>query len=226
MRHGVARIAVEARAALGDLTAWPAVATGVPREARVGGLALWPLVGLGLGAVAAGVTRATAPLGVIVASGLAVVVRELCVGRRGRPAALGWAGTLVATAAEIAALATLAPPARVTALLLAPMVGRWAAVVQCYGGVPAAPDPDAPWIGRARFREFGAASVIAIGGMLVALDAVGLLAVLVAAGVMLAVRLVAYRRTGGMPARLVRATAALVEVAVVLVLAAIGGLVS
>jgi cobalamin synthase len=219
----------EVRAALGDLTVLPAHAS---RDARVGGLAAWPLVGLGLGAVAASVSWLVAPLDAVAASALAVVARECCVGRRGRPAALGWAGTLVTTVVEIAALATLAPGGRDTALLVAPMVGRWTAVVQCYGGVPDTPDPEAPWIGRARFREFGAASVVAIGGMLVWLDAVGLLVVLVAAGVMLGVRLAAYRRTSrdsgggrGMSARLVRATAALVEVAAVLVLAGVGRLV-
>ncbi len=212
----------EVRAALGDLTVLPADAS---REARVGGLAVWPLVGLALGAVAAGVSWLVLPLDGVAPSALAVVVREACVGRRGRPAALGWVGALVTTLVEVAALATLTPSARGTALLVAPMVGRWTAVVQCYGGAPDTPDPEAPWIGRARFREFGVASVVAIGGMLVWLDAVGLLVVLIAAGVMLGVRLAAYRSSRGMSARLVRATAALVEVAAVLVLAGVGGLV-
>jgi cobalamin synthase len=215
----------EVRAALGDLTAWPA-RDGVAREARVGGLVVWPLVGLALGGVAAAVASATIGLGALPASALAVVVRELCVGPRRRLAALGWPGALATTAVEVWALASLSPQARSTALLLAPMVGRWAAVVQCYGGVPARPEPDAPWIGRARFREFGVASVVAIGGMLVALDAVGLLATLVAAGTMLAMRLAAYRWTGGMRGRLVRATTDLVEVAVVCVLAGVGRLLS
>jgi cobalamin synthase len=212
----------EVRAALGDLTVLPAHAS---REARVGGLAVWPLVGLALGAIAAGVSWLAEPLDAFAASALAVVARECCVGRRGRPASLGWAGTIVTTIVEVAALATLASGARATALLVASMVGRWTAVVQCYGGVPDTPDPEAPWVGRARFREFGVASVVAIGGMLVWLDAVGLLVVLVAAGVMLGVRLAAYRRGGGMSARLVRSTASLVEVAAVLVLAGVGRLV-
>lgn len=212
----------EARAALGDLTVLP---SAVSREARVGGLAVWPLVGLGLGAIAAGVAALVEPFGAATASALAVAAREAVAGRRGRLGALGVVGALIATLVEIAALASLAPAARGTALLLAPMVGWWTAVVQCYGGVPETPDPDAPWIGRARFREFGTASVIAIGGMLVWLDAVGLLVILVAATVMLAMRLAAYRGGGGMRARLVRATAALVGVAAVLVLAGIGRLV-
>lgn len=212
----------EARAALGDLTVFSPV---VGREARLGGLALWPLVGLALGAVAVGAASLASPLGAVGASTIAVLVREACLGARGRPAALGRAGAVVVTSLEIAALGTLPAAARATALLVAPMLGRWTAVVQCYGGAPAASDPDAPWIGRARFREFGIASVVAIGGMLVGLDAVGLLVVLVAAGVMLVVRLAAYRRGGGMRASLVRATASLVEVAAVVVLAAVGRLV-
>jgi hypothetical protein len=69
----------------------------------------------------------------------------------------------------------MAPPARTLALVVAPMLARWAAVVQCYGGLPR---PGATGMallaGRARFREFGIASVTALGTTLILLDAVGL----------------------------------------------------
>jgi cobalamin synthase len=106
-------------------------------------------------------------------------------------------------------------PARTTALLLAPMLGAWAIVVQAYGGAPIhARGPAAALVGRARFREFGWASVVALGTTLAVGEAIGLLLVLVASLTTLGVRVYAYRRLGGLTGRLLAATRDLVETAV------------
>jgi hypothetical protein len=105
--------------------------------------------------------------------------------------------------------------------VLAAALGRWAVVVQCYGGQPAATGDTSPLVGRARFREFGVASVTAIGGALVVLDALGLLAVLGAALATVILRTVAYRRGTGLGQTALERTESLVEAVVLAVLAGV-----
>ena len=123
------------------------------------------------------------------------------------------------------ALLSLTPAARLLALVVAPMLARWAVVVQCYGGRAA---PDAAGIatlaGRARFREFGIASVTALATTLVLLDAVGLAIAVTCALATLAIRVLAYRRAAGLGDDALEATAALVEALAILLLASIGSL--
>jgi cobalamin synthase len=130
---------------------------------------------------------------------------------------------LVALSARVVSLAALPPPSRTVALLVAPMLGAWAIVVQCYGGVPDADGPTA-LVGRARFREFGWASVTALGVTLALGDAVGLVLILVAAAATVALRVHAYRRLGGLTRRLLAATRALVETVVLGTLGALARL--
>jgi cobalamin synthase len=105
------------------------------------------------------------------------------------------------------------------ALALASMLGAWAITVQCYGGAPAGvPGTGAALVGRARFREFGWASLGALGVALAAGDAAGLVVVLVAAAVTVGVRVWAYRRLGGLTGHLLMATRELVETAVLVTL--------
>jgi cobalamin synthase len=129
-------------------------------------------------------------------------------------------GLVVAAAA---ALAAMPPPGRTVALLLAPTLARWAMVVQCHGGrgTPARA-PATAIVGRASFREFGIASVTALGAALVLADARGLAAAMGAAGIMLGMRVLAHRRLDGVSGRLVAATGGLVELEVLVVLAALG----
>ena len=83
-------------------------------------------------------------------------------------------------------------------------------MVQCYGGAPL--DPTAPTaIGRARFREFGGASVVALGLALSVGDLAGLLVALSAALVTVGLRLWLYRRLGGLTGRLITAAGEVVE---------------
>jgi hypothetical protein len=205
----------EIRAAIGTATAWRRAADGLALPTRVAGLAWLPLVG-GLVGVAAATANAfgamlTLPAGVV----SAVVVLELLAGRRLTPAG--------GVAAAVKAVALLAVPGagRVVALVLAPALGRWAVVVQCYGGRPASGAAASPLVGRARFREFAMASVSAIGGALVALDALGLLAVLSAALVTVGLRTVVYRRGAGLTQAWLERTETVVEAVVLAVLAGV-----
>lgn len=204
----------ELRAAIGTATVWRRLAAGQPLPVRVAGLAYLPLMGacIGLVAAVAGASLAArAPLG---GATLAVGLLEVLSGR---------AATLLggfALLAKVEALAQLPVAAWTTALLLAPALGRWAVVVQCYGGRPVPGDDGSPLVGRARFREFGAASVSAIGGALVALEALGLVAVVLSAFVTVALRMLAYRRAAGLARPWLERTETLVETVVLAVLAA------
>jgi adenosylcobinamide-GDP ribazoletransferase len=141
-------------------------------------------------------------------------------GLRGAPAAAGVAVAVAALVLRALAAALLAAPARTTALVLAPMLGAWAIVVQCYGGTPAhARGTAGTLVGRARFREFGWASVVALGVTLATGEAIGLAVVLAASLTTIGVRIFAHRRIGGLTGRLLWATRELVETAVLGILA-------
>ena len=239
-------VGAELRAAVGLITAAHGLARTARREALAGGLAFLPLVGLGVGAVAALaatlVARWLPPVaglvGVAVLMALtslrpvlavAVVAEALLVpgpaatvlGRlRAGP---GVAGAAVATAMvglKTWAAILLPPSMRTWALVFAPMLGAWAVTVQCYGGSPVlARGVAAALVGRARFREFGLASLCALGVVLVAADAVGLMVAIVAAMLTVGVRLYVHHRVGGLTGRCLLATRELVETAVLVVLA-------
>jgi len=114
---------------------------------------------------------------------------------RAAPSWRGLAFAIAAIAARAAAAVALPDPARTTGLLVAPMLGAWGIVVQCYGGTPVhARGSATALIGRARFREFGWASVVALAGTLAVGEPIGLVLVLTASLTTVAVRVYA---TGG-----------------------------
>jgi hypothetical protein len=212
------QIVAEWRAAaalgLGRRGAWAAL----PAAARVGGLAWLPAVGLGVGVVAVVAARALGPLGgAWGAAAGAVLVLGL---------ASPWrAGAALHAALRFLALGATPPAFWAVALVLGPALGRWALVVQCYGGAAeASAEPFAALAGRAGFREFGWASVIALGAALGLGEAVGLaVAVVLALGVV-AGRVAVYRRAGRFDARALDATSALVETSALVLLALSGRL--
>jgi adenosylcobinamide-GDP ribazoletransferase len=239
----------EMRAAVGCLTALGPPANA-PRDALAGGLAFYPVVGLALGGVAAAVasavglasTRAAGPAGVLAlvfvsgGRGTCALAATTALLRRGAPSArlarlrdaptpAGVALAAAVLALRAVATAVLPAPARTTALLLAPMLGAWAIVVQCYGGTPAhARGVAAALVGHARFREFGWASVVALGVTLATGEAIGLVVVLAASLTTVGVRVFAHRRIGGLTGRLLWATRELVETAVLGILALVAGI--
>jgi adenosylcobinamide-GDP ribazoletransferase len=231
----------ELAVAVGLLTVARGLASGASRETLAAALAFYPLVGLALGAVAAVSAAliapfapgAAGPIGVLVLAALggvrgplglaaaagALVVRgdppRVLARWRARPRAAGLTLAVMALTARALAAATLPPPARASALLVAPLLGAWAIVVQCYGGSPGhARGPAAPQVGRARFREFGWASLTAFAVTLTLGEAVGLLVVVTAALVTVGIRVWAHRRVGGLTGRLLAATREVVETAV------------
>ena len=245
-RAPVMSMAAEARAAIGCLTPWRRAALAATPAALAGGLAFYPAVGLALGAVAAGTARAVAAVQPSLAGAAGVLALEVLSGGRPRralagaadafvrpgapavvierlratPKPTGWIVAVAALVAKIVAVTALPAPARTGALLVAPMLGRWATVVLCYGGAPThARGTAAALVGRARFREFGAASVTAFAVTLSLADAVGLVLVVSAALVTVGLRLWAYRRIGGLTGRLLIASGEVVETMVVALLA-------
>jgi adenosylcobinamide-GDP ribazoletransferase len=239
----------ELRAAVGCLTA---LGPGTDGPAVLaGGLALYPVVGLALGTAAAAAAAAVGTLAPAAAGPAGVLVLTALGGSRGplglaataeallrpgtpaavlarlraRPAAPGIAVATAALATRAAAAAALPAPARTTALLLAPMLGAWAVVVQCYGGAPFhARGAAAALVGRARFREFAWASVVALGVTLSIGEPIGLVLVLVASLTTVALRLYAHRRLGGLTGRLLAATRESVETAVLVTMAVLAAL--
>jgi adenosylcobinamide-GDP ribazoletransferase len=238
----------ELRSAIGGLTLLGRATHGAPADVLAAGLAFYPLAGLASGVVAALAAGAiggllpwaAGPLGVLVLGALSgargwygVAAALAALGRpgdeaaalarlRSRPGPIALAAAAGLVAMKMLAAAALAPAARAPALLLAPMLGAWAIVVQCYGGAPRrARGRAAQLVGRARFREFGWASMTAIGATLAVGQAIGLALVVVAALTTLALRVAAHRRLGGLSGRLLAATAELVET---VVLVGLGGL--
>jgi hypothetical protein len=188
---------------------------------RVQGLAWMPAVGAAVGVLAALAAAAIGAIAPVPAAALAAVL----VLRAAGGGAAGVPNEVAAGLVEWLAIVSLAPAPRNVALVAAPMLARWASVVQCYGGT-ARPGATglAALAGRARFREFAIASVTALGTALVALDAVGLAVAVACALVTLGVRLVAYRRRGGIDDGAMNATSALVETSALVVLALVGSL--
>ena len=193
------------------------VVAGRPVADRVEELAWLPAAGLFLGGIVGVVDSAVpAPWSGLVGAILLAVAH-------GPPRR--WGLRVGAVLASAAALLTVAPAARMLALVVAPMLARWAVVVQCYGGRAA---PDAAGIaalaGRARFREFAVASVTALVITLVLLDAVGLAIAVACALATLAIRVLAYRRAAGLGEAALEATATVVETLVIVLLSSIGSI--
>jgi adenosylcobinamide-GDP ribazoletransferase len=242
--------AAEARAAIGCLTPFRRLQVDATPAALAGGLAFYPAVGLATGAVAAGAAQAIGVLWPSLAGAAGVLGLEILSGGRPRralagaadaligpgapavvlerlraaPRATGWGVAVAALVGKIAAATALPAPARTVALLVAPMLGRWAIAVLCYGGAPThARGTAAALVGRARFREFGVASVTAFAVTLSLADAVGLVLVVTAALATVGLRLWAYRRIGGLTGRVLVGAGEVVETAVVVLLALLAG---
>jgi hypothetical protein len=169
-----------------------------PATERVAGLAWLPVAGLVVGLVAASAAAVATRLAPAAGAVAGAAVLAVALGPPRRPAL-----RLAVAGVELGALLAMTPAARAIALVVAPMLARWAAVVQCYGGV-AAPGAAglAALAGRARFREFGIASVTALGTS--------------------AIRVLAYRRHAGIDDDALNATSALVETSALVLLASIG----
>jgi hypothetical protein len=208
------RVLAEVDAALRDLTLLGRRRSPTGPAARGPALAWYPLVGLGLGAIAAAVAAALAPYAPGPAGPVGVALLALLSGQRSP-------GVLAGAAVRAVVAALLPPGALAAALLLAPMLGAWAVTVQCYrGGRRPAADAE-EGVRRAGFREFGWASVTAFGVTLAVGDLVGLVVVVAAALVTVALRVVASRRASP-TRRLLAVSRDVVETTTFVVLALLG----
>ena len=204
-------------------------------RARLGESALFfPLVGLALGAMlvtldvaGAGASRPARDVFLVavlvLASGgrhLGALVREIAwiTGSRG----FGVAAAIGVLAVKLLALGSIAVSLRATALLLAPMLARWAMVVTAFGARARPGAPPAALIGSMTFREFALASVSAMALALVLADARALVAVLTLAAATIGTRLVAHRAAGGIDGDLVGAVPEVAEALVLIVFAMLG----
>ena len=109
---------------------------------------------------------------------------------------------------------------RESALLLAPMLGRWAIVVLAFGSLPARSDGVGFTMVRSlTFREFGIATVLALWVTLAGTAARGLVAALVVASVTIGCRILAHRKLGGVTGDVLGAIGELTEALVLAVFA-------
>jgi hypothetical protein len=181
--------------------------------ANSGALAWLPLAGAALGLLAAGIAIALGRWSSVLGGAAGLGVLRVLEGPR---ASRLWLGLL---ALETVVLVRAPVATQAVALVLAPALGAWSRVVQCHGGRPASGSERHPLVGRATFREFGLASVLAIGGALAAFDALGLVAVLAAVIPTLLLRATFHARLDGMPAWGPVASARIAEAVVIVVLA-------
>lgn len=238
----------ELQAAVTHLTP---VALGAARftpEETGGSLLFYPAVGLALGVVTALVSGAVASVAGTPWGGV-VAVSLLEAWSRGRnrrslaasavlflpgdpasrvaalqqkPSVLGRAVAVAALAIKLSSAVRLSAPLLWAACLLAPLLGRWAMVVQAHGGRrDYARGLGAQLVGRADFREFAIASVTAFLVAMSSGRAVGLLLLVVSGLVTLGVRVLVTWRIGGFTGRLLGATAEMIET---VVFAVMGGL--
>ncbi|MHB8383376.1 MAG: adenosylcobinamide-GDP ribazoletransferase [Candidatus Binataceae bacterium] len=231
------------------LTLWPILnddARGTPDE-RMRALELAPFIGFAAGIVLAVIDRALAPLlsfgtrSVAVLAiafaamlglpsrGIADTAEAFRNGARVGPTGLsriGPLGAVVAIAAfalEAIALARITNPAgRTSAIVMSQMLGRFAIVPVAYGLRPLERwGLGLPYEIPLTFREFGVASVIALGLTTVLYQNIGLIVVVAFAIAVLLMRLAFSRRLGGAAGYTLGGASAIAELAVLATVAAL-----
>jgi hypothetical protein len=217
-------------AALGTLTALPFERADPQGAAFARASLFFPVTGLAIGAVLVSVERLLAThLPAALAAVLLIVAWE----------ALGGFGALAAWVAARRALETSsrvgtaviglllaikaaglyhAGPVRAAALLFAPTLGCWAIVVLAVGARAAAA-PTHKYNTGIAFREFAVTSVFTFATLFLLGEATGVLLTVWAGMLTLSVRVLLHRWPGGVSWAWLQAGRALVETAVVLLLA-------
>lgn len=195
-----------AAAAADSIPGLPAPLRGVLAVLVLGALSRWS-GWRGVGLVAGALPQAASRPAALEAMG------------RENPGPLGWAIASLLVAAKLGALWSPGP-LQPWALLFAPMLGRWALVIAAFSARLARPGAPGPrFAAGITFREFGWASVIAVGVSLVFLEAIGLVVALGAAAVSIVLRLVWHRWLGGINPPTLRASGEIVEVAALMLFA-------
>ncbi len=231
------------------LTLWPILkddARGTPEE-RMRALEFAPVIGLVIGVVLAVVDRALAPFLSLDARsitvlaiafvamlglpmrGIADIAEALRQGARVGPTGLSRIGPLGAAVAigtfalEAIALAQITSPAgRASAIVMSQILGRFAIVPVAYGLRPLERwGLGLPYEVAVTFREFGVASVIALGLTTVLYQNIGLIVVVAFAIAVLLMRLVFSRRLGGVAGYTLGGASAIAELTVLATVAAL-----
>jgi cobalamin synthase len=203
------------------------------RAAVARGALFFPLFGAASGAVVAEVLSMVGPVSPWVRWVLPVILLGVISGGRpaldffrfvggGRWGALLLAGLL---GAEAWAFGSLEGNLRVIALVLAPMLARWAYVVQAYGSLPAKSDGFASMMVRhMQFTQFATASVCAMALSLMLINALGTLVLFLVASMTILLRIFTHSRQGGVSGVSLGAGAFLAEVAVVVLVGGVARL--
>ncbi len=134
-----------------------------------------------------------------------------------------WLVAIAVIGLELVCLASIAhAPARARAMVLAMMLSRWAMVPIAYGLRPLdASGLGLPYEGGIQFREFAIGSVVALGLAMGLYDIVAMAAIVALALTILLLRLLFSRGLGGASGCALAAGAAICEVTVLAVLAAL-----
>ena len=113
---------------------------------------------------------------------------------------------------KIFALSSLSSGYRTAALLLAPMLGRWACVVMAYSSRPARTEGlGTLFVNGVGFREFGVASVMTLGVVFTLVEVGGLLLFIGLAGIIICWILYCNRRLDGVTGDTIGALGEIVE---------------
>ncbi len=212
---------------------------GLPLEATVCGRSavFFPLVGLLLGALVWGADWLLRPvlpttgLSIMLVGLLAVVSRGVHLdgvvksmdalfggpGPARRTSARGVLGVLVLfllLACKVYALDMLLGGYRDIALLLGPMLGRWACVVMAYSSRPARTEgPGTTFVHGVQFNAFALSSLIALGVLFTLIEIAGIALVLPLGGLIIGFTLFCNSRLGGVAGEQWGAIAEFVETA-------------
>ena len=221
----------------------------LPFDAAVCGRSavFFPLIGLLLGVLVWGVDWLLRPvipttlLSILLIGLLAVVSRGVHLdgvvkstdalfggsGSARRRSARGPLGVLVLfflLACKVCALNLLLGGYRDLALLLGPMLGRWACVVMAYSSRPARTEgPGTTFVHGVQFNEFALSSLIALGVLFTLIEIAGIALVLPLGGLIIGFTLFCNRRLGGVAGEHWGAMAELVETAAFCLFALLAG---
>ena len=199
----------------------------------------FPLIGLFIGALVWGVDWLLRPvlpttvLSIVLVGLLAVVSRGVHLdgvvksaealfggadptGRMPARGPLGILTLFLLLACKVRALDLLFGGYRDIALLLGPMLGRWACVVMAYSSRPArTEEPGTTFVHGVQFNEFALASLIALGVLFTLIEIAGIALVLPLGGLIIGFTLFCNQRLGGVAGEHWGAMAELVETATV-----------
>ena len=140
--------------------------------------------------------------------------RSLAIMKDSRLGTFGALALFFVLALKIHALDILHGGYRDIALLFGPMLGRWACVVMAYSSRPARSEGlGVVFVNGVQFREFGLASLIALGILFTLIEIVGIVLVIPLGGLIISFTLYCNKRLGGTTGDTLGAVGELIETA-------------